>query len=374
MTILKIVKGILLMKRIIIPVFLLLLSSCTSNSQSAADLNKPISSTVPHASTPFSGKNSRLIGRFDKSTTGEAKFTWPGSAIEFRFDGSQASIAIASEGKTRFALDVDGQTKDFWTEEGNRTYLLASHLNKGIHTLRLTRVNESTAGVTSFTSDPLTDGKLLAPPAAPAKKLLVIGDSITAGYGVEGANQSCHYTLDTSTQQLTYAAIAAKALGADLHAIAWSGIGAWRSYGEKTPVKPSIIVRHIRTLADDRDSKWNPLGYQPDAVLINIGTNDYWEDSTSNNYRDAMVTLISQIQTDYINKPIYLIVSPMLGDKTRIAQKQVLQSLAKGNIKILDLGENNGSEGFGCDYHPNLTTQTRLGKTLEANLKTELNW
>jgi len=359
---------------LIISVISLFFSGCINNSKQAADLNKAAINKASATSTVFTGNNARLIGRFDKSTTGEAKFTWPGSAIEFRFEGSQASISIASQGKTRFALDIDGQTKDFWTDAGNKTYTLASNLSKGVHTIRLTRVNESTAGITRFTSDPQTDGKLLTPPAAPNRKLLVIGDSITAGYGVEGANQSCHYTLDTSTQQLTYTAFAAKALGADLHAIAWSGIGAWRSYGEKMPVNPNMIVRHTRILADDPNSKWNPKEYQPSAILVNIGTNDYWEGSVSNDYRDAMTKLISQIQTDYANKPVYLIVSPMLGEKVHLAQKQVLQSLAKGNIKVLDLGENNGSEGFGCDYHPNLTTQTRLGKALEANLKTELNW
>ncbi len=358
-------------KILLAPLFVFVLASCNSASKEP-DVKSP---NLQHESSKtFTGKNVRLVGRFDKSTAGEAKFTWPGSAIEFRFEGSQATIAIASQSKTRFALDVDGQTKDFWVEEGNRTYSLASNLTIGAHTIRLTRVNESTAGVTRFTSDPQTDGKLVTPPAAPARKLLVIGDSITAGYGVEGANQSCHYTLDTSTQQLTYAAFAAKALGADLHAIAWSGIGAWRSYGEKTPINPSMIIRHTRTLADEPNSKWNAQEYQPNAILVNIGTNDYWEGSVSSDYRDAMTKLIGQIQADYTNKPIYLIVSPMLGEKVHIAQKQVLQSLAKGNIKVLDLGENNGSEGFGCDYHPNLTTHTRLGKALEANLKTELNW
>lgn len=358
---------------LLIALFSMALLNCAG---AGTQSDKANNSVAPKAAKveAFTGKNARLIGRFDLSTNGEAKFTWPGSAIEFRFEGSKASINIASQGKTRFALDVDGQTKDFWAEEGSQTYSLASGLTKGVHTIRLTRVNESTAGVTRFTSDPQTDGKLLMPPAAPIRKLLVIGDSITAGYGVEGANQSCHYTLDTSTQQLTYAAFAAKALGADLHAIAWSGIGAWRSYGEKTPVKPSMIIRHTRTLADEPNSKWNAQEYQPNAILVNIGTNDYWEGSVSTDYRDAMTKLISQIQTDYPNKPIYLIVSPMLGEKVHVAQKQVLQSLAKGNIKVLDLGENNGSEGFGCDYHPNLTTHTRLGKALEASLKTELNW
>lgn len=369
-------KGYLHMKHtlLIASALSLLLSGCANNSSStkpATDLSTAAEAKSP--TTTFTGVNSRLIGRFDQATKGEAKFTWPGSAIEFRFEGTNAKIDIASQNPVRFILSIDGKTQDLWTQTGTHSYTLANNLPKGNHIVRLTRANESTAGVTSFVNDPKTDGKLLAAPST-QKRLLVIGDSITAGYGVEGSSASCHYTLDTSNQQLTYAALAANALGADLHAIAWSGIGAWRSYGEKTPAYPTILVRSARTLADEPNSAWNPTRYIPDAILINIGTNDYWDGSVTNEYRFAMAKLIATVQTDYPGKPVYLIVSPMLTNKTHEAQKQVLTALAKNNTKVLDLGESTGAEGYGCDYHPNKITHERLGKVLEGSLKADLNW
>lgn len=341
---------------------------------SAASSKNNASSSTAAISESFTGANSRLIGRFDRNTSGQAKFTWPGSAIEFRFEGTKAAINIASQAQTRFVVTVDDKTQDLWTNAGNHNYVLSSNLTSGTHTVRLTRVNESTAGATSFISDPQVDGALLTPPQIPQKKLLVIGDSITAGYGVEGTSASCHYTLDTSNQQLTYAALAANALGADLHAIAWSGIGAWRSYGEKTPTNPTILVRYSRALAEDATSAWNPSQYTPDAILINIGTNDYWDGSVTDDYRLAMENLIAKVQSDYNNKPIYLIVSPMLTNKIHDAQKAVLTTLIKDSIKVIDLGVSDGSEGFGCDYHPNSITHARLGKALEKILKTDLSW
>jgi len=354
----------------------LLLLGCTNTNESSSQ--KPASAITTaaaseQATNTFTGKNLRLIGRFDQSTTGQAKFTWPGSAVEFQFEGTSAKIAIASQNPVRFELKLDGKTQNLWTQSGTHTYTLANNLVKAKHLVRLTRVNESTAGITSFVSDPQTDGKLFAV-TAPQKRLLVIGDSITAGYGVEGADQTCHYTLDTSNQQLTYAALAANSLGADLHAIAWSGIGAWRSYGEKTPVQQTILDRYPRTLADDPTSRWEPSQYTPDAILINIGTNDYWEESAPDNYRTALIKLITHVQNDYAGKPVYLIVSPMLSSKVREAQKQVLNTMVKDKVKVIDLGEGAGVEGFGCDYHPNSKTHARLGKALENTLKTELNW
>lgn len=182
--------------------------------QSGSDTPTPSATTVASsAAAPssteineaFTGAHSRLIGRFDTSETGKAQFTWPGSAIEFTFEGTQASIHLHSEQRVRFDVNVDGKKHTLWVDETQGHYPLAADLAPGKHTIRLTRVSESTAGVTALTSDPQTDGQLLAAPPAPARQLLVIGDSITAGYGVEGDDEHCKYSLDTSSQQLTYA-------------------------------------------------------------------------------------------------------------------------------------------------------------------------
>lgn len=357
--------------------FLLLLSSLVAlsacNHQAAPNHTASnFSSTT--ASTSFSGEQLRMIGRFDTSTQGKAQFTWPGSAIEFRFTGTEAKMMLASNGDVRFQVAVDGTLQDLWVKSGEATYTLASGLTKGEHTIRLTRLTESFALVTALLSDPIVDGKLLPAPAAATKRLLVIGDSITAGYGVEGADQHCSYDMRTSNQQLTYAALAANELGADLHAIAWSGIGVWRSYGEKTPVNPSMLVRYQRTLADDSNSRWNANTYQPDAILINLGTNDYWEGSVSDDYRANMKTLITMVQTDFANKPVYLIISPMLGGAQRESQKIILGSLVSSGVKVVDLGKIESADGLGCDWHPNKITNQRMGKTLVQHLKTDLNW
>lgn len=358
---------------------ILLLSACspntfTHNSTLTQKETNTSASAKPIVLNSFTGEQLRLIGRFDTNTQGRAQFTWPGSAVEFRFSGSTATIALASTGDVRFQVAVDGAIQDLWVKAGEATYTLASGLAQGEHTVRLTRLTESFALVTALLSDPSVDGKLLPAPAAAQKRLLVIGDSITAGYGVEGADQTCSYAASTSNQQLTYAALAANAVGADLHAIAWSGIGAWRSYSEKTPVNPSILVRYQRTLADDTNSRWNPALYQPDAVLINIGTNDYWEGSVTDEYRAAMKKLIALVHRDYGNKPVYLIISPMLNGAVRDSQKTVLGSLASANVKIVDLGKIETEDGLGCDWHPNKVTNQRMGKALEQQLKTDLKW
>ncbi len=354
-----------MIKNTFIASLLLVVAACSSTTQ---DLN---TSTL---STDFRGDYTRLIGRFDLSEKGKASFTWPGSRLEFRFEGTKAAISIASNYRVRFEVEIDGKTSDLWVESGDKEYSLASNLASGNHEIKLTRITESFTTITAFTSSPIVDGKMLPPPKAPARKLLVIGDSITAGYGVEGSSKECHYKMENSNQQLTYAALTADELNADLHAIAWSGIGAYRGYGEETPNSHNIITRNKRILADVDSSRWNPNNYQPDAVLINIGTNDYWQNTAAMQYKTQFAKLLDQIQKDYPQTPVYLIASPMLGGDSRSSQIKVLQSFENDLIRFTDIGTIESNEGYGCDYHPNIITNKRMASNLVDRLKTDLQW
>ena len=352
----------------------LFLSICILAALSACSDQASDGATLVASSTGYSGEYSRFIGCSDHSVEKQVSFTWPGSRLEFQFEGSNAAISMASDSRVRFEIEVDGKARDLWVDGDSKLYTLASELKYGVHNVSITRITESFAIVSAFTSDPVVDGNLLVPGEAPERRLLVLGDSITAGYGIEGDSGNCHYSMETSNQQLAYAALAAEALNADLHAIAWSGIGAYRSYGEKTPVAPNIQIRSERTLADDPASQWDATLYQPDAVVIAIGTNDYWRNTASEQYRANMLKLLVQVTADYPDRPIYLIASPMLYGEVRAAQIEVLQSLAEANIVFADIGRIEPADGFGCDYHPNTITQKRMAKALTKRLETDLGW
>ncbi|WP_339615867.1 SGNH/GDSL hydrolase family protein [uncultured Gilvimarinus sp.] len=338
----------------------------------------PVSGVLPPTATlqteqGFSGESVTLVGRFDQRTDGRAAFTWPGSSVAFRFKGSSAAIRLASTADIRFMVEVDGEKSELWVKAGEADYTLTSGLEDKPHQVRLTRLAESFSGVTALVSDPVTDGRLLAPPAPASRRVLVIGDSITAGYGVEGTSKDCSYSQATSTPLLAYAGVAARQLNADIHTIAWSGIGVWRSYGEEEPINPTIGERRKLTLGDDFDSAWDSSRFRPDAVVIAIGTNDFWQGSAAG-YRAAMGEFVSQVQTDYPERPIYLMVSPMLTGDARAAQQADLEAIASGQVKVIDLGKIEPDDGYGCDYHPNVVTQKRLADALVKALKSDLEW
>lgn len=323
-------------------------------------------------SESFNG--ARLIGRFDITEVEgkqQASATWPGSAIEFRFKGTSASLDINAPDRMRFLVEVDGEQRELWAEKGTHTYTLAENLKRGKHTIRVTRLAESFSGISSFVGAAVTDGKLLKAPKPAKTQLLFIGDSITAGYGVEGDSQSCSYSQDTSSPLLSYAGIATEKLNAEAHFIAWSGIGVWRSYGEETPKNPNITHRSQFTLGGDSKVAWDAQRFQPDAVIIAIGTNDYWQ-GTSPGYANGLSALLEQVQKDYASVPVFFTPSSMLNGEARADQVKVMQSLAGNNVEVLDIGRILPEDGLGCDWHPNLVTSKRMGAELAKHLKQRL--
>lgn len=333
-------------------------------------------------SNTFTGANVRLIGRFDRSTANLARFSWPGSAIEFRFTGPAIFLGIGDTGKNRFLVEVDSVSRVLITDPIRTRYLLASELADTEHVVRVTRLTEASFGVSEFFEDPqVLGGTLLAPPTAPNRRLLVIGDSITTGYGVEGANSNCPFNIETENQQLTYAAVAAHSLGADLQTIAVSGIGVWRNYGNVGTSQNTMPSLYNRILTGNSSLVWNPANYAPDAIIVNLNTNDFWQQTQQDVYQNAMESFVTQLRQDYPSSRIYLLLSPYSNAANPAFHQTPLQNVivnraiaGDANLYFADIGHLDGSEGYGCQSHPNQVTQARMGANLTARLQADLGW
>mmetsp|Transcript_20418 Transcript_20418/g.34190 ORF Transcript_20418/g.34190 Transcript_20418/m.34190 type:complete len:565 (+) Transcript_20418:109-1803(+) len=87
-------------------------------------------------------------------------------------------------------------------------------------------------------------------------KMLVIGDSISAGYGVDGM-PPCSFAAELEDVTHGFAYLVAQNVHADLHVIAWSGKGVVRNYGDSnttsTDPMPAYYNRTIATLPVEKD-------------------------------------------------------------------------------------------------------------------------
>jgi lysophospholipase L1-like esterase len=319
-----------------------------------------------------------FIGRFDQSNPNAPVFAWPGTAIALRFTGTAVGVTLSDNGNNVFEVVLDDKHAVVALQAGMKTYSLGTGLTAGAHDLLLYRRTEASFNETTFHGFDLPSSAYL--PAKVAKhRLEVIGDSISAGYGNEGTNP-CRFMAATENQYLSYEAIAARAVDAELFTEAWSGIGMLHNYEGAT--KDQMPVLYLRTLPERATSTWDFRKFVPEAVVINLGTNDFSQGDPGADFQTAYSKFVGDLREHYPAARFFLAVGPMLsGDsytKAAAYLKAVIEARAKAGDKNLTLlefaSQNADADGLGCDYHPSLETHRKMAGKLIAALKADLGW
>ncbi|HVZ89106.1 MAG TPA: SGNH/GDSL hydrolase family protein [Polyangia bacterium] len=321
----------------------------------------------------------RIVGRTAPgAASGSTEYAWPGVNIQARFTGTGASMAVNNAtGNNRITVVVDsGAPQVIALTSGTSTVSLASGLSSGTHDILIWRDTEASPGGTTTFSG-LTGfgdgGMLLAPDPAPARRIEVVGDSLSVGAGVQG-DSTCTGGIDAYTDNyLAYGSIAARAVSADVVTIAYSGIGVYRNYGETTPTATSLTMPKRYPYALPDTVLWNFALYQPQVVVINLGTNDFGSGDPGTPYETAYVSFVQAIRQKYAEASFILI--DMYGGTRLTRLNNVLASLkASGETRVEVLSFNSVQNNLGCNQHPNVAGQQAMGTTLAARLQTLMGW
>jgi lysophospholipase L1-like esterase len=323
----------------------------------------------------------RLVGRFDLEDPAGPRCAWSGSAVQVRFSGPSLAVRLRGS-RDFFAVTLDGVPLPALAATPQRErYELAADLSGGEHELGLCKRTEPLVGETQLLGfDPGPGGRLLPPAPAPARRLEFIGDSITAGFGVLGRDASCPFSPDTEDFTRAYAAVAARALGAEAVAVAWSGRGVCRNYNDEPGAPMPVLFE--RTLPARAGSRWDFGRWTPDAVVVNLGTNDFGLGRPQEGaFVRAYAGLLRRIREVYPRAPIVSAVGPMLaGDDLRAARAWVdaaveeARAAGAGPITRLDHPPQEPADGYGGDGHPSARTHERMAAQLAAALRRLLGW
>jgi lysophospholipase L1-like esterase len=329
-------------------------------------------------------------GRFDRSDADELVFAWSGSRISARFSGTSAGAVFDDAGgKNQFGIIVDGKLRPakLSAKRGEHAYLLAAGLTPGEHEVTVHRLTEANLGETKFLGFRFgKEGKLLSHAASFARRIEVIGDSISTGYGNEGEDKTCHFSPETENHYLTYEAIAARNLGAELVTIAWSGKGVFSNRGTADTVVMPVLWR--RTLPARDDSNWNFSDYQPNAVVINLGTNDFAPEVQDwSPFGGAYLASVREVRSRYPKAAIFCAIGPALSDQwpegrmalthARSGIEGAVAALRGGGdakIYFVEFPLQTGENGYGCDWHPNVKTHELMAGVLESELRAKMGW
>lgn len=323
----------------------------------------------------------RYLGRFDLSDANGPRCAWSASTVELRFQGDALNMVVDDTGNDRYQVVVDGWPRSVINiSTDHHLYSVVSGLPPGRHVVQIFKRTEAMVGTTQFLGFQLSaGGHLLSAPAPPKRRLLVIGDSISTGYGNE-AQPTDGFSADTENAYLSYGAIAARLLHADYQCIAWSGRKLWPDNDI-----PSIFDEII---PDDSSDQWDERLWRPNVILINLGSNDVepsMPDKTS--WVDAYNKFILHLRATAPRALIYVALGPMLSDADPQGQHQLTsmriylqsvvdlrRSLGDRRVRFLEFPQEDPVTGVGALQHPNIKTHEEMAEELAAAIHTDLKW
>ncbi|MCM1023862.1 MAG: GDSL-type esterase/lipase family protein [Prevotella sp.] len=311
------------------------------------------------------------------------------SGVEFAFRGTVADVTLTSNCKTskaRAAFYVNGElVKETMLEKEEETFrVFESEKSENciISVVKLSEAAYSNIGVKSIH---VASEYGIIPTPARSRKIEFIGDSITCGYGVDAADQYEAFATTNENGEKTYAALVGKHFKADYNVISWSGIGVYSSYTESSKPNQSFLLPPIygktapNELANDM---WDFSQWQPDVVVINLGTNDNtWTRGIQERvdlFGDAYYKFIEQVRE--ANPNAYIICSlGVMGSKLlpEIKEQVALYSSNTGDYRItaFEFDYRDGvNDGFGAGFHPSAVTHQKMADKLIPFISQLMGW
>lgn len=299
----------------------------------------------------------------------------------FVTEGSDTSIAaIPEEPTARITL----------TQREKHIVLFDSPVEKTV-TVRVMKFSEAAFGYAGLKSLEL-EGDLLSSPESPATasqlKLEFIGDSITCGYGIEGVWEKDTFTTQQERPDKAYAFLTAKALGAQVQLCSWSGIGLISNY-----VDPETIMlpdthwlmqanwpytdKSLSLRLGIEPEVWDGAGYEPDIVVIHLGTNDIsWVRGMEERRLEYTAQLRQLIEAVHRRSPRAKICCCLgiMGEQLNASVEEAVNLFKKDfpNVaaKALLFTQQLEEDGIAADWHPSAVTHKKAAELLAEALRT----
>ncbi len=261
-------------------------------------------------------ENIEYIGRFDFSNPKSVKFDWSGVQIRIRFEGTSCSMKL-KDGSNDYNVFIDGRLHKIIQTTADTIYVLANGLSNKVHSLLITKRTEALFGAATFEGFILDGGKeLVNADDESIRKIEFAGDSYFTGFGIEGDSPDCVFSRETENSYLSFGPQLARKLNADYSIVAISGVGVTKNYGDslRTSEYP-LPYYYDRTCMNDT-LLWDFPQWQPDAVIVRLGRNDYWQKPHPKRemFKSAYLKFIREIRTHYPKAQIFALCFPFRKD------------------------------------------------------------
>lgn len=326
----------------------------------------------------------QYVGRFDFSNPKKVVFDWAGVYIRSRFSGTSCAVRI-EDSTDEYSVTIDHHAPKIFDFKGGDLHTVATGLSASVpHTIVIQKKTEPLVGHGVFMGFVLDKGATLLKPAPrPVRRIEFIGNSITCGYGVLGDTSGCHFSPQTEDAGMSYASQVARDLHADYHLISYSGKGVVRNYGDKNRTSPNPMPSYYdRTCCFDSTLKWDFKSWVPQAVVINLGTNDFsthpYPDSTV--FEDAYSQLIDRVRSLYPGVTVFCVIGPMVeqpceGYIAKVVKEQQAREGIYKDVYFIDIPRDiMNADDWGCDMHPNVFGSMKMADVMVPVMRLWMNW
>jgi lysophospholipase L1-like esterase len=237
--------------------------------------------------------------------------------------------------------------------------------------VRLDKVTESQEGGGRFLGFLPIAGDVPLAPRERARRIELIGDSFTVGYGDAAPGRTCtrqevHDYTDTSR---AWGPLVAARLDADYRINAYSGIGVVRNYNGAMPGQ-SLPTLYDRMLpGDPAPLETGAAGWRPQLIIVSLGGNDFstplhagepWpgQEALRADWRTHYVAFVRRLMARQPQAHFLLMGhDPFFPDVEQVAA--ALNRDAARPVATLHYGD---LQLTGCDWHPSLADHLAIAE------------
>jgi len=336
---------------------------------------------------------------------GRTSLNADGSSLDFDWEGVAFYMNVQSTSYVQVLMNTTGPMSRLYTQlsydggknwfdqtsqwisprSGQNIYWAADNLNSAVnYTVRITSDLEpafsgaSGGGYFTFIGFNIDGTATAATPQT--RRIEIVGDSISAGYGARGsaAAPGCPVMDWTSGVTATYMHQVCDYFNALCSWVAWSGKGMYQNCCDNGETMPSYYLQTRGGQAYEQN--WD-FSFVPDAIFINLGTNDFghengpaWIANFTNTYVQFVLNA-TQIHYKNPKMPVFLGQGDMnngndLHDALQAAATAI--NAAGGNAVYVDMRVPNGTEG--CVGHPGKFGHAQMAAMAEPIIASTMGW
>ena len=247
------------------------------------------------------------------------------------------------------------------------TVTLAENLSAGKHTIRVYKASDAANNIVCVSA--VQYSGLLSKTPASTRRIEFLGDSITAGADVFALGSSQRNQYGAISSYYSYAKFTADALGASHYSVANSGWRLGYSINHQYTIRSVYPYQSMRSAYEGGEYGFE---WDPDVVVINLGTNDRYT-ANEQQYKQDVQELLALVREKNPGATIIWAYGAMdTGHASNQWIKTAVESFAAtdGNAYYCALPLNNA----GANAHPNLAGQQANATTLVNLIKSVKGW